>query len=305
MSAISKQQATTLTRAAQLAVALLLVGAGSALAVSWRSRDKGVDLPGPLEIPVADLGIRRTSTEARDVDAESVADRLGAVANHPKPAQTIPTPGTAPTTTTPVASGSQDTRFLGAVAMGSTKMALVAEGGKQKFVGVGDALAGGTVEQITDSEVRIGGGVSKTLTLATRTADVLTRAGRNAPGAILLPPSATQSNNLGGLRAYTPPQQQQPVDTMGKPMTVDQLNYRQRLNVPDYVAPGDEHDFVAMREEMRNSEKFSSEDELNEMASKRWEEKRGSSPELTRYLKEREAARKLEEAEGRKPGEQK
>lgn len=298
MSAISKQQATTLTRTAQVVMALLVVGAGSALAVSWRSRDKDVEVPGPLEVPVADLGIRRVSAEARDVDAVSVADRLGAVANHPKPVQAPPTTATAPASTPTVA---MDTRFLGAVGLGKSKMALVSEGGKQKFVSEGDSFAGGTVERITDTEVRIGGGVSKTLTLATRSADVLTRAGRNVPGVTVTPaPGATSANLANGLRAYSPPPQ---AEVMGKAMTEDQLNYRQRMGVPDYVAPGEEADFISLREDMRNTEPFGSEEELNEMASKRWEEKRGRTPELQRYIQEREAARKMEEAAGRKPGE--
>ncbi len=298
MSALSKQKAANLTRTAQIALALLVVGAGSALAVSWRSSGKDVERPGPLEVPVADLGLRKTAAQTHDLDHSSVADRLGAVANHPKPVQTAATPatGAAPPPTAPA-----DIRYLGAVGLGATKMALVSEGGKQKFVGEGDSFAGGTVERITDSEVRIGGSASKTLSLASRSAEVLTRAGRNAPGSAANPPGARAANpNLAnGLQAYTPPPQQ---EVMGKPMTQDELNYRARMDVPDYVRPGEEHDFISIREDIRNSEKFSSEAELNELASKRWEEKRGPSPEMQQYLQEREAARKLEEA-GRKPGE--
>jgi hypothetical protein len=299
MSALSKQKAANLTRTAQIALALLVVGAGSALAVSWRSSGKDVDVPGPLEVPVADLGLRKSTAQAHDLDHSSVADRLGAVANHPKPVQAAAAPNTgalAPASTSPA-----DIRYLGAVGLGATKMALVSEGGKQKFVGEGDSFAGGTVERITDTEVRIGGSASKTLSLASRSAEVLTRAGRNAPGSVVNPPGVRPANpNLAnGLQAYTPPT---PQEVMGKPMTQDELNYRARLDIPDYVAPGEEHDFVAVREDIRNTEKFTSEEELNELASKRWEEKRGSSPEVQQYLKERDAARKLEEA-GRKPGE--
>jgi hypothetical protein len=180
-------------------------------------------------------------------------------------------------------------------------MALVSDGGKQRFVSEGDSFAGGTVERITDGEVRIGGSASKTLALASRSAEVLTRTGRNAPGSVVNPPGMRPAspNLANGLQAYTPPA---PQAIMGKPMTQDELNYRQRLDVPDYVLPGEEHDFIAVREDIRNSEKFSSEEELNELASKRWEEKRGSSPEIQKYISEREAARKMEEA-GRKPGE--
>jgi hypothetical protein len=173
-------------------------------------------------------------------------------------------------------------KYLGAVGVGAGKVALITDNGKQRFVSLNDDLAGGKVELITDTEVRIGGGTGKVLTLAGRSGEVVTRAGSPRPAA-----GAPVRNGatLGTLQAYQPPvAQAQPIDEA----------LRSKGNIPDYVAAGEERDFMAIREELRAASKFESEDQLNEAASKLWEEKKGTTPEMQRYRKELESKGKTE-----------
>jgi hypothetical protein len=289
MSALSKQKAATLTRAAQIAIALLIVGAGTAMAVSARSASKIDSPPSTLVLPVVDLGIKKADERPKvDVDTISTADRFAAVSNHPKP---VDKPAVGATPNAPAAPAPSELKYLGAVGMGASKVALVVEGGKQRFVGEGDSLAGGTIQSISDSEVKVGGSVSKTIALASRSNDVLTRTTR-AP---VPPANAARAGmtpgQLGELQAV--PRTAQPYVTTTP--TEDMAYYRNKNGVPDYVRPGEEQDFISIREELRSQEKFESEDELNEIASKRWEDKKGTSPELIRHRKEAEAKRKAGE----------
>jgi hypothetical protein len=167
--------------------------------------------------------------------------------------------------------------------MGTNKVALVAEGNKQRFVSVNDDLAGGKVELISDTEVRIGGGVSKTLTLAGRTNEVVTRAGRPGP-AVGAAQGARQGVTTATLQPYQPVQP----GHSGAATNASLDEMRAKNNVPDYVARGEEHAFIGIRESLRATEKVENEEQLNELASKVWEEKRGTTtPELERLRKER------------------
>ncbi len=275
MSALSRQKATALTRAAQVSLALLLVGGGTALAMSMRSRE-AAERPGPLVLPVVEVGGKKAEAAARaDIDAPATATRLGAISNRPVPVE-VPKVE-APVPVTPVAPVN-DLRYLGAVALGDLKLALVAENGKQRFVAVGDSLEGGTVESISDGEVRIGGSAGKTLTLAGRSGDVVTRAGgmRNGPMGSATPMPGSRPLGANGLPVYQPP---------SAPMAAvldEQQQMRAKNNIPDYVRPGDEQDFLSTREQIRSVEKFGSEEELNEVSSKRLEEQRGTSPDTAR-----------------------
>jgi hypothetical protein len=278
MSALSKQKATTLTRAAQATFALLLVGAGAAIAVSSRFAD-APEHAGPLVLPTVQLDGSKTTGVAisNNIDFGGVADRLAAVSNHPKPVITAAAPpGTGPTQPPPP---SNELKYLGAVGVGASKVALISEGGKQRFVGINDDLSGGKVESITDTEVRISGNVSKTITLAGRGNEVLTRAGRPGPATA----GAPLSNRNGGVNPTTL-QPYQPM-TAAQPMTPgDEL--RAKANIPDYVHRGEEQAFLSVRESLRASEKYESEEQLNELASKIWEEKRGNPVEMERIQKE-------------------
>jgi hypothetical protein len=276
MSALSKQKATTLTRTAQAVLALLVVGAGTAIAVSSRFSSEP-ERAGPLVLPTVDVsgGKAASATVSNEIDFSGVADRLGAVSNHPKPLVVATNTAVTPTTTT----APTEMKYLGAVGVGPSKVALISDAGKQRFVGVNDDLGGGKVQSITDTQVSIGGGVTKTLTLAGRSTDVLTKMGR-APAPA---PGAPRSPTLGTLQAYQQPSAQ-PVDE----------HLRAKGNIPDYVTPGDERDFMAVREDLRANGRYESEEQLNEMASKMWEEKKGTTPEMQRYRKEQATKEKSE-----------
>jgi hypothetical protein len=277
MSTLSKQKATTLTRAAQAVLVVLVVGGGTAIAVSSRLANDP-EYAGPLVLPTVELsGSKNTGVAVNNaIDFGSVADRLAAVSNHPKPVVVAP-PTTDPgKTSAPVASN--ELKYLGAVGIGSNKVALIAEGGKQRFVNVNDDLAGGKVESISDTEVRIGGNAPKTITLAGRGNEVLTRAGRAGPGAVM--PNRPNGVNPTTLQPYQPQAM-----NAGQPFE----EVRQKNNIPDYVPRGDEQAFLSVRESLRTTEKFESEDQLNELASKMWEEKRGSSPEMEKLRQEQSA----------------
>jgi hypothetical protein len=114
-----------------------------------------------------------------------------------------------------------------------------------------------------------------------------------APGA-----NGARPNLANGLTPYQPP------DEAGraKAMSEDERNFRERARIPDYVRSGEEQDFFGLREELRNEVKYSSEEELNELASKRWEEKKGVSPEMLQFRKQQEVNRKLNETIPGKPG---
>lgn len=275
MSALSKQKATTLTRAAQAALVVLVVGGGAAIAVSSRLANEP-EYAGPLVLPTVELAGAKTTGVAvnNEIDFGSVADRLAAVSNHPKP---VVVPPTTEIGKTPAPVVSNELKYLGAVGVGSSKVALIAEGGKQRFVNVNDDLAGGKVESISDTEVRIGGGAPKTITLAGRGNEVLTRAGRAGPGVVM--PNRPNGVNPTTLQPYQPQAMTSgPIDDV-----------RQKNSIPDYVARGEEQAFLSIRESLRTTEKYENEDQLNELASKMWEEKRGSSPEMEKLRKEQAA----------------
>lgn len=282
MSALSKQKATTLTRAAQAALALLVVGAGAAIAMSSRFGSEP-ERAGTLVLPVVDVSGGKNSVAAvsNDIDFSAVGDRLGAVSNHPKPVVVASTPGPGPNQ--PPTPAATEMKYLGAVGVGANKVALITDNGKQRFVGINDDLGGGKVESITDTEVRIGGSASKVLTLASRSTDVVTRAGAPRP-----------ANGVNTVRTAVPGalQPYQPINPAAQP--IDE-HLRAKANVPDYVAQGEERDFVALREELRSTVKHNNEDELNEIASKTWEEKKGTTPEMQRHRKEQAAKEKQQQ----------
>lgn len=276
MSALSKQKATSLTRAAQVALALLIVGAGSALAVSARNA-REAERPGKLELPTVDLPSRKAGANRAEVDTSAVAARLAAVSNHPTPVEAPKVDAPVATTPPPPPAGG-DLKYLGAVGIGNLRMALVSDGGKQRFVGLGDALSGTTVQAIKDGEVTLASG--RTLTLAGRSNDVVTRATPGRPG---MPMGAGVPNPqaaMGGvprptaatLDPYNP-------GAMGEAGIV-----RAKNNIPDYVPAGLEQDFMALRDDMRSTGEFKTDEHLNEAASKRLEEKRlnGLSPDAAK-----------------------
>ncbi|HYE63635.1 MAG TPA: hypothetical protein VD997_16710 [Phycisphaerales bacterium] len=278
MSALSKQKATTLTRAAQGALALLVVAAGAAVAMSSRFASDP-ERAGPLVLPTVDLGNGKNTPAPinNNIDFAAVGDRLGAVSNHPKPVvvATNNAPGAAqPPPPAPV----NEMKYLGAVGVGANKVALISDNGRQRFVSVNDDLAGGKVEQITDTEVRVGGAASKVITLASRSSDVVTRAGAPRPATPGV--NTARAPMPGTLQAYQP-----------TPQPVDEA-LRVKGNIPDYVPQGEEREFMMVREELRATTKFASEDELNEIASKTWEEKKGTTPEMERYRKMQEGKEK-------------
>ena len=181
---LDRQTAANRTRIAQMAAALV-IAAGIAIVVFGVP---GVKLPAVVTPgPIADVDLKPVADTADakpKVNFGAVADRFSLVSN--RPVTPVEAPPPVPVAEVkpepPPAPPTEDAKFLGIVAMGSTKMALIAKADKQFFVGVGGKVGDQTVEEISEHAVRMSGTPS-TLELTPKGTEVVTHAGAAGGGA--------------------------------------------------------------------------------------------------------------------------
>jgi hypothetical protein len=287
MTSLNRQKAGSLTKGAQAALVVLLLAGGAALAFR-AGIGSGLERPadGPVVLPVVSLGDKNNGPSRAAADVNAIAARLNMVSNHPTATDPVPVAaGVQPPPPPPPA----DLRYLGAVGVGNMNMALVMDGGKQRFVRVGDQLSAGKVESIDEGEIKIAGAVgaaSRSITLATRGAEVLTRMHGSRPG-MVRPASPGQPNN--GFPAYTPPEQNFPQAGSN--------------GYPDYVRPDDYKRFDEVRNQLRQSGQYGSDEELAEASAKMMHEKDSQmSPEQRKEMMIKLGAEKQgAEVKGKKP----
>ncbi len=260
---LNRQNAASRARLAQALLGVFVIGGGGALAVGLHvgPRPQAPESD-KITIPVVDIGLK-TAANAKGASTDTVglADRLNMVANAPKPvvvmAQETPKGQEvieiAPIQPPPV-------RYLGAV-MGGKAMALISDNGKQKFVAVGDSLAGGKVESITDTQITIKGETPRTIELATRTGDVLTHGrpanGQQAQASRPGQPSQPSAAGMGLTKA------------MGNVQGgATGINGEEIPPAPDYIRPEQRARYEQLRDELRAKRPPGSEGELAELTAK-------------------------------------
>ena len=241
--------------------------------------------PAPGEVVLPDIASSTATSQDQPplrVDGASTAARLARVANHPKqPDAPEPAP-TTPTEVAPPPAAGPSISYLGAVAIGNRKRALLRLDGGQRFVSVGDKVSEKQVETIEDDHVMIGG---------TRY-DLLERSGSRLSLA-----STRLPQPVGVLRPQGMPQVVKPArgDPMafgagaaGQPMLLDGY-----VQVPEFVAPADAMLWRRIRAEMIADGKYDPR-ELDQIAAKYVEERRGASGEDLMMSQElREAERRF------------
>ena len=121
---------------------------------------------------------------------------------------------------------------------------------------VGDQLAGGTVESVTDALIKIGGNSPQTLELAARGSEVLTKAHRLAAAP-------------GGVPGGAPARPGQPQGlAVVKPGNGLPGVTGEGTGIPDYIHPDQARRFEEIRNDLRAKQAFGSEQEVNEFAAK-------------------------------------
>jgi hypothetical protein len=261
---LNRQKAGSRTRAAQALLGVLIVGGGAALAAGLRVGAKP-ELPpsGGVTIPEEDLTPKKVASTAVAVDSGGIAARMDLIANHPTPIPAAPPPEGPKTadgakTDEGPKPASPELRYLGAV-LGSRPMALVFDNGKQLFVGVGDAVGGGTVESISATHLKIGGDAPQTLELATKTNDILTRGNQGVRPGMPVVNRPGQPHAPAIVKALQPPEPSE--SGLG-------LNGEPIPPVPAYVLPSMARRYDKLREQLREKKAVGSEAELAEYAAK-------------------------------------
>jgi hypothetical protein len=241
---IHRQKATARTKIAQASFGVLILGGAGAVAVGLRPAELA-QAPAEVELPDVQIARKATNTQAQ-IDPAGVTDRLLLVSNSihkaaPAPADPEPVVAAQPQETT-------DLRYLGAVSMGSTKMGLISEGGKQRFVGVGDRIGDSTVRTILDASLSLeAAGQSRTLELAQRSAGVITR----GHGRTLVAGARAGQPSTAAFGAVPRAPQSMPMDQMGLAGEISDGSNR----------------YEEIRAELKASGQYSDEATLNEAAA--------------------------------------
>ncbi|MEY3231251.1 MAG: hypothetical protein RL689_1340 [Planctomycetota bacterium] len=266
------------TTARAVAVTLGVIAAGVLL----------IDLPG-LGLPEAtapslDAGATPEAAAPQavgrpDIDFAGIAQRLSMVGNKPSvPKVDVPTEVATTQPATPAAPA-EEARYLGVVAMGSARMALVVKDSKQRFVKVGDQLGELTVRDIRDESITLEGpGGRSVIDLAPKGADVVTQAagatgGSGNPAAAFAgnPAAAAMAARTAAMRAQpgapkvTPPRPapQMPGNFQATPMS----------NFPHIQAdPARRQRFAELQAKLRSSGEYKSQVDIDEAAAKLTEE---------------------------------
>jgi len=275
---LDRQRAAAYARAAQVAagaVALACLG----LAAAALTGGDGIDRP-PPSLPRVDgpAGPAALPDPAEaPVDSGAIAERLGMIANSPKPAPVAPVPDVAVAPVEP-SSGPEPLRFLGVVRIGMDRLALVHDG-RQRIVGVGETLRGETVIEITDDLLTLSKPGPSTETTEIRRAE---RSGSTVTRGAAPPTPAASPD--GGREGRGFPQPNRPARPRRALTTIAPGG---KIDVPlDGVpfTPGvavsggpTRARFEQIKERLRAAGRHTTENELNEAAAAALDEERGQA----------------------------
>lgn len=183
---------TTRTRMAQ---AGCVVALGVVAGAAWWAKSPAAVATPPSEATLPDVAAATPGggEAAPAVDMPAIAARLATIDNRPRPVEAPPVEVTPP----PVQPEST-IAFHGVATIGSRMLALVKVDGKQRFVGVGQGLDGGTVRAITSDELVLGPDPERRIPLAERTGGAVTRT--QASAAPSMPGANPFPRSMGGAR---------------------------------------------------------------------------------------------------------
>ena len=249
-----------------------------------------IDLPGlglpeakvPSLEPAAPEAEAQAAASGPGIDFAGIAERLSMVGNRPSVPKVEPvvTEGPKAPEPAPVEAVAEATRFLGVVAMGSVRMALVVSDSKQRFLKVGDQLGELTLRQIRDDSITLEGpGGRSVVDLAPKGTEIVTRAagggaggggggggpfaGNPAAAAMAARTAAmrTQSNTAKLTPPRPPPQM--PGNFQAMPMS----------NFPHIQAdPARRQRFAELQAKLRGTGEYKSQTDIDEAAAKMTEE---------------------------------
>lgn len=244
-----------------------------------------IDLPG-LVLPESSAPSIDTATAPEaaapeaagrpDIDFAGIAERLSMVGNKPSVPKVEAPPEVATAQPSQPAPPSEAARYLGVVAMGSSRMALVAKDSKQSFVKVGDQLGEMTVREIRDESITFEGpGGRSVIDLSPKGTDIVTHAagGTGGTGAAFAgnPAAAAMAARTAAMRAQpgapkaSPPRPspQMPGNFQATPMA----------NFPHIQAdPARRQRFAELQAKLRSSGEYKSQIDIDEAAAKLTEE---------------------------------
>lgn len=265
-----------MTTARAMAVTLGVVAAGVLL----------IDLPG-LSLPEATVPsleggaapeVESPAAARPDIDFAGIAERLSMVGNRPAvpKVETAPSEGSKAPEPAP-APEAEAARYLGVVAMGKARMALVVQDSKQRFVKVGDVLGELTVREIRDESITLEGAAGRTvIDLAAKGAEVVTQAAGGGGGGAAAPfagnpAAAAMAARTAAMRAQpgaskmTPPRPppQMPGNFQASPVA----------SFPHIQAdPARRQRFAELQAKLRSSGEYKTQTDIDEAAAKLTEE---------------------------------
>jgi hypothetical protein len=124
---------------------------------------------------------------------------------------------------------------------------------------VGDSLAGGTIDSITETTIRIGGDAPRTLDLVNRAGDTVTKGHAPTRGTSLQP---AKPGSLAMVKQPSPQGISLGAANGGG------INGQEIPPVPEYIRPEQAKRFEELRSEIRSQKSFGSEGEIAEYAAK-------------------------------------
>lgn len=244
-----------------------------------------VDLPG-LTLPKASVPTLESAkpadvpvpeTVARpDVDFAGIAERLSMIGNKPAVPKVEPVPSEGAKTPDASHAATEAARYLGVVAMGSTRMALVVKDSKQSFVKVGDRLGELSVREIRDDSITLEGPGGRTvIDLAPKGAEVVTHAGA-APGGAGTPfagnpAAAAMAARAAAMRAQ--PGAAKGVPPRPQPQMPGNFQATAVTTFPHIQAdPARRQRFAELQAKLKGSGEYKTQTDIDEAAAKLTEE---------------------------------
>lgn len=262
-TSMGKTRATTLTRIAQVGFVLVLA-AGAAIGA--------MGLPKPPRPVIGDVAPPATADQpgggaksaAKESSATASAARFAHLSNAPKKAEVAAAPtDTKPAETTPAQPQSaEDMKYLGIADVGPMRFALLTKGGRQRFLREGQQLDSETLTAIDPTHIMLRGnaGAERRLDLSTKSADVITKVARTAPGA---------GNARPGIAAAMPtPPPQSPNAALAAQRAAEAKLAADRMRAANGAPPGDPYSdrMEEFKAKLRESGQFKDEDSLVEKA---------------------------------------
>jgi hypothetical protein len=270
-------------------IALVLAGVGATVAVFGLP---GLRLPEVGKVEVIDEPVTPQAAETESkkpvIHFAAVAERLAMVNNHPLVPQLEPLVpvdgGAAPTAPQPPA---EIAKYLGVVAMGPARMALISHEDKQSFVAVGGKIGEHVVREIAEDHIVLEGGADGiTINLSPKGEDLVTHAGGGvaAPNAFAGNPAAAAlaaKRPANAIINGVPPAARAAAARAGTPAAKpvmpaagpSQPSFSPNFPYSHIMAdPQRRQRFAELQTKLRNTGEYKSQTEIDEAAAKATEE---------------------------------